>query len=735
VTDLLTATRSPWYATPVVAIAVLLGFNGLNSMIVWGSWVTTTIGLIACVTVAISITRMTSRSRTLPTVVGLIIALLASIPVFARGPEDQIRYLPTPTALRELAATVRDGIHEAAITVPPAEMSRPLLAVVMCGAFAIFIVAEHLAVSWRAAAFSGIILLVPWLPAIALQHQISVRLLLATIGCWVILLALTKRPSGVAARPSMVAAVTAAAATVALVALVTPTALGGNGWGLIPRLNAPSQLAGSSRLNLELNLRTSLSAKSSSVMMVYVSPGGRPDVFRQYTLTKFDGNEWDVDDTNGAEQPTDGVLWSNPVADWDSRTLDRVVVSVQDYLGDHLPLPTVPRTVDVPGSWSYSPSLDVVTSQSDSIQWLDYAFEADLHYFDADTLSSLGAASGDDAALGAEYVNIPEGADRDRFAALAAEVTAGATSRYDQAVALQEYFRDPSHFTYDTTVNPSGGDSVSVFLDSGSGYCVHFASGMIMLARSLGIPSRLAIGFLPGTPGADGSAIVHGGDAHAWPELYFAGAGWVRFEPTPAVQTGARPSYADPTDQETPVDGGSITVPEVNPTSAPRPDLGEIDTPPSQAPASGDSVPWAAIIALVIAVAALLGGAAWWMGRRRAHDDRVTTPETIWEHLGDRLPPEVTWQPPLTPRECVDHVVSALALEGATLPDDVIDQFVALSGDVADYRYAPEGTESDVAGLGQTADTIIAAIAAARGVDAKGRRVRADGRGDSRRDA
>jgi len=602
----------------------------------------------------------------------------------------------------------------------------------MCGALAIFLLADHLAVSWRAAAFSGLILLAPWMPAIALQQRISVRMLLAAIGCWVVLLALTKRPSGVASRPSMVATVTAAAATVALVALVTPTALGGNGWGLIPRLNAPSQLAGSSRLNLELNLRSSLTAKSSSVMMVYVSPGGRPDVFRQYTLTKFDGNAWDVDSTNGAELPTDGVLWSNQVTDWDSRALDRVVVSVQDYLGDHLPLPTVPRTVDVPGSWSYSPSLDVVTSSVDSIQWLDYAFEADLHYFDAATLRSLGAASGDDATLGAEYVNIPEGADRDRFAALAAEVTTGATSRYDQAVDLQEYFRDPSRFTYDTTVNPSGDDSVSVFLDSGSGYCVHFASGMIMLARSLGIPSRLAIGFLPGTPGADGSAIVRGGDAHAWPELYFAGAGWVRFEPTPAVQTGPRPSYADPTSQVSPVEESEAPVPGEVPSSAPRPDTGDVDGPSTQAPATGGSIPWAAILAVVFAVAVALGGAAWWMRRRLAHDHDVTTPETIWARLGERLPLEITWRPPLTPKECVDHVVRELALEGTTLSDETIDQFAGLSRAVADYRYAPDGTTADVESLTQTADAGASGITLARGTDAKSRRARGGGRDDSR---
>ena len=733
--DVLKATRSPWYATPVVAVAVLLGFSGLNSMIVRGSWLTTAIGLIAFVTVAISVTRMVSRSRALPTFVGFITAILASIPVFARGPEGQVRYLPTLTALRELVAAVGDGVHDAATTVPPAEMTRPLLALVMCGAFAIFLLADHLAVSWRAAAFSGLVLLVPWMPAIALQQRVSVRMLLATIGCWVILLALTKRPTGAAARPSAVATVTAAAATIALVALVTPTALGGNGWGIIPRFNSPGLLDSTSRLSLELDLRNSLTANSSSTIMIYASTGARPEVFRLYTVSKFDGNQWWVDNSAPEHESTDGVLWGSPISDWGSHPLDHVAINVQNYIDSHLFLPTVPRTIEVPGSWSYSPSQDVVTSATDTTQGLEYSFQADLAYFNADRLRSLGDASSEDSLLGPDYVSIPAEADRERFATLAEEVTAGATSRYDQAVALQEYLRDPTRFTYDTAVNPSGGDSVSVFLDSQKGYCVQFASGLIMLSRSIGIPSRLAVGFLPGTSNPDGSSTVRGGDAHAWPELYFAGAGWVRFEPTPAVQTGARPSYADPTSQVTPVDGAGVPVPGVTPSRAPRPDTGGIGMPSSGAQATGNSVPWAAILALVLAVAAALAAAAWWLRRRRAHDNRATTPETIWEHLGDRLPREIAWRPPLTPRESVDHVVGALALQGAILPDEAIDQFAGLSGAVADYRYAPAGTGSDIAALAHTADTVLAAIAQARGVDAKGRPVRAVDRGDSRRGA
>lgn len=733
--DLLRVSRSPWYATPVVAVAVLLGFNGISSMVEWGSWFTAAMGLIALTTVAIAITRMVSRSRLLPTLVGFIVAVLASIPVFARGPEGQVRYLPTPTALRELVDTVAEGVHDAATSVPPAEMTRPLVALVMCGAFAVFLLAEHLAVSWRAAAVSGIVLLVPWMPAIALQHRLSVRMLLAAIGCWVILLALTKRPTGVASRPSPLATMTAAVATITLVAVVTPTALGGNGWGLIPRLTTPDQLETTSRLNLELDLRNSLTANSSSAIMVYVSTGERPEVFRLYTLADFDGAKWSLDESEGSKEPSDGVLWSNPVSDWESHPLDLVAVSVQDFVADHLPLPTVPRTVDAPGSWEYSPSHDVVTSSVDTTRWLDYTFEADLTYFEAEGLRSLGAASGDDARLGRDYVAIPDEADRERFTALATEITAGATTRYDQAVALQEYFRDTDNFTYDTAVDPAGDDSVSVFLDSRTGYCVQFASGMVMLARSIGIPSRLAIGFLPGAPSGDGSSVVRGGDAHAWPEIYLEGAGWVRFEPTPSVQTGARPVYANPAGEAQPVDDVEVPVTEPETTGAPRPDTDDGSTPVPQAPESEESVPWALYVMVALAVALALGATAWWLRRRRAEEERVPTPETVWATLGDRLPPELTWHASLTPHESVDHVTTTLAAEGALLTDDAADAFMLLSDAVADFRYAPEGTIADVAALSSIADEVVAAVAEARGLDSRGRPIRAGARDGSRRGA
>ena len=81
------------------------------------------------------------------------------------------------------------------------------------------------------------------------------------------------------------------------------------------------------------------------------------------------------------------------------------------------------------------------------------------------------------------------------------------------------------------------------FLETKRGYCVQFASAMVMLSRAAGIPARMAIGFLPGSIDGD-DRVVRVSDAHAWPELYFPRLGWVRFEPTPGTRSGVAPEYS-----------------------------------------------------------------------------------------------------------------------------------------------------------------------------------------------
>ena len=121
----------------------------------------------------------------------------------------------------------------------------------------------------------------------------------------------------------------------------------------------------------------------------------------------------------------------------------------------------------------------------------------------------------------------------------AQRVTADGRSDYHRALLLQDYFRLDGGFRYDLQVHSGHGiDSLEEFLfDIRAGYCQQFASAYAAMARSIGLPTRVAVGFTWGEwdsgRGEQGAYVVRGEHAHAWPEVYFAGTGWVRFEPTP----------------------------------------------------------------------------------------------------------------------------------------------------------------------------------------------------------
>jgi len=117
--------------------------------------------------------------------------------------------------------------------------------------------------------------------------------------------------------------------------------------------------------------------------------------------------------------------------------------------------------------------------------------------------------------------------------------TAGATSPYAAAVALEAWFRKPSlgGFVYDEQppVAPQGTPPLVDFVtNTKRGYCQHFAGAMALMLRYLGIPARVAAGFTSGSYDADKHVwTVTDHEAHDWVEVYFPGWGWVPFDPTP----------------------------------------------------------------------------------------------------------------------------------------------------------------------------------------------------------
>jgi transglutaminase-like putative cysteine protease len=129
------------------------------------------------------------------------------------------------------------------------------------------------------------------------------------------------------------------------------------------------------------------------------------------------------------------------------------------------------------------------------------------------------------------YYTLPDSVPNE-IRALAQQVTAQATTPYDQARALQDWFR--ANFMYSLDVQRGhSNDAMINFLSIRKGYCEQFSGTFAAMARSLGLPTRVVVGFTPGQLLADGLYHVAGRDAHAWDEVWFDGYGWVLFDPTP----------------------------------------------------------------------------------------------------------------------------------------------------------------------------------------------------------
>lgn len=139
-------------------------------------------------------------------------------------------------------------------------------------------------------------------------------------------------------------------------------------------------------------------------------------------------------------------------------------------------------------------------------------------------------------------LQLPSGLDP-RILVLARQITHNAPTMYDKALALETYLR--SNFTYSVDIQPPPGvEPVSWFLFNGSnkGYCNYFASAMAIMAREIGIPARVVVGYTNGTYNTTQRAqLIYGTDAHAWTQVYFAGYGWINFEPSASFATFNRP--------------------------------------------------------------------------------------------------------------------------------------------------------------------------------------------------
>ena len=137
--------------------------------------------------------------------------------------------------------------------------------------------------------------------------------------------------------------------------------------------------------------------------------------------------------------------------------------------------------------------------------------------------------------VAAQYAQEPLMTDRVR--ALAADITADATTRYDQVRAIESWMGERVEYSLDAPLAPKGVDVVDHFLfEAEQGWCEQIASSLVVLARANGIPARLVTGFVPDEQDpVTGVFTVRQRDAHAWAEVWFPEVGWVPFDPTANV--------------------------------------------------------------------------------------------------------------------------------------------------------------------------------------------------------
>jgi len=323
-----------------------------------------------------------------------------------------------------------------------------------------------------------------------------------------------------------------------------------------------------------------------------------------------------------------------------------------------------------------------------------------------------------------------DGPSADPVTALSERLTKGKSSDYDKAMAIQQYLLATGGFTYSLTLAPpardrsgnvAGFDPLTNFLVTKKGYCVQFASAMVMMSRAAGIPAHMAIGFTPGTL-VKGVWTVIASDAHAWPELYLDGLGWTRFEPTPS--RAAPPVYAIPASPAgaagsgTKAKGTKTTTPG---GTAPK-NLVDPSTGKSGATRAATSLSsrlrwltsgWGLV--LLAYILGLLGSlvvptAAQWRRRRKlvAAQSAAQRVEVHWAQLTSSLSDlGIARAPSRTPRQLRVYYDQEAYLEGAA--SEALGRVV---GTLESSRYAAPGPVPD--GFASDARLVFRAAAAGR---------------------
>ncbi|NYE96562.1 transglutaminase-like putative cysteine protease [Psychromicrobium silvestre] len=659
---------APWAMAAAIFLAICGTSIGMVGVLRGSNWIFPIALTVGTVLAAIALSRTLRLPSALAPAFGAV-ALVLVLDLLFFADTAFLGLIPSQASLEQLGPLFQQTSDSVVREVAPIAVNPGVLFVLCLSIGLITILTDLLAVGLLMPATSGLPLVaIALVPAMIKADSLGVLgFVLGVAGYLLILVSSRRFQSDSAGRSSTsqwlrVGSVGAGALVLALVlSIITP----GFTSGTFPqgsRFNPFGQVAG---LSPFLALGNDLRNPDGAGQVIYATSADHAPYLQTVTIDNFDSDNWEPTDRGNAIQ-LDGEISDAYAAQGVINTQVRTQLSTANFSNSWLPVPYAPQQVTgLIGRWSLDPktlsikAIDQNTlGQSYQVQSLEPVLTPEI------LRSAVGRPR---TGFDPIFMTLPQNTPtivRER----AHELTDRSPTPYDKAMAIQQYLRG-ENFSYSLQAPVSGGydgssmDALAKFLEVKSGYCVHFSAAMALMARVAGIPSRIAVGFAPGT--STGQTVTVGDQkwkqytvdarlAHAWPELYFEGLGWVPFEPTPS--RGQVPDYAIPPSGPISNDQPQDEVPK--PTSSRNPSE-QPSTPEPQAVESGNSSsgfnPWWIALPLgllaVLAVPALSRAS---LRRRRAATDSATS---AWGELRDSaVDYGVDYRPSDTPRRFANRL-------------------------------------------------------------------------------
>jgi len=623
------SSRETWFDHGVLALALVLLLSGFTTIVEGRDWWITT--MLVAVLTGLTCAVLRGVGFRWVALAAIVVELLAITWIFV--PETLASIIPTTrtvTALADLVSAAREIIVEEQA---PVGAAKPIVLVVASSFGLIVIVGDLLLQRRRAAPLIGVLFLAVFVtPALISGDTPPVWLFLAVAALWLVLLRSRTATPGLTRRGAGPATVLGGAALAAAVIfpLVTPDVSAvATSWG-----KPPPTVFGRG-INPMLELGQNLRRNSTVTSLTYTTSFGEAQYLKVATLRDFTGRTW----RPGRSNVPDLVPEGEQVLDDDiERERGTTTITIKQLRSSMLPVP-YPATGAAGGLESRSflrpvgltleTGADDARGQTYTVPSIDVEPTAEqMRDLDTPVTQELR-----------DYVALPDDMPA-IIADTAAEVTADADNDYDRVRALQSYLRD-GDFRYSETApvaedyDGNGVDVIAKFLEVKAGYCVHFSSAMAVMARTLDIPSRIAVGYAPGsaTTVEDGETQYENtsDDLHAWTEIYFEGAGWIRFDPTTSIGSGT--AFAEPV-TDTP-DAAPTDTPDQQ-TPAPQRGADRLDDGTVAPTETTTTAPRSAIVTL--AVLLVIGAVPWSVRalRRRWRLRRGRTDvEPLWRELED----------------------------------------------------------------------------------------------------